>query len=117
MGRARGSASLLSSQGRGIGAHDGLKKDPRCLSRVAAGNPGSLDLCRWPQGASQGASEKSGMLWIWESEGQAGASHSLGHRTLSSTRAWKHGAPQNPPDATWLEGQLWVSLPSPLPGA
>ena len=37
---ARGSASLLSSQGRGIGPHDGLKKDSRCLSRVAAGNPG-----------------------------------------------------------------------------
>ena len=40
MGGARGSASLLSSQGRGIGPHDGLKKDSRCLSRVAAGNPG-----------------------------------------------------------------------------
>ena len=35
-----GGASLLSSQGRGIGPHDGLKKDSRCLSRVAAGNPG-----------------------------------------------------------------------------
>ena len=39
-GRGRGSASLLSSQGRGIGPHDGLKKNSRCLSRVAAGNPG-----------------------------------------------------------------------------
>ena len=37
---ARGSTSLLSSQGRGIGPHDGLKKNSRCLSRVAAGNPG-----------------------------------------------------------------------------
>ena len=35
MGGARGSASLLSSQGRGIGPHDGLKKDSRCLSRGA----------------------------------------------------------------------------------
>ena len=37
---ARGNASLLSSHDRGIGPHDGLKKDSRCLSRVAAGNPG-----------------------------------------------------------------------------
>ena len=29
---------------RGIGPHDGLKKDSRCLSRVAAGNPGNLGL-------------------------------------------------------------------------
>ena len=27
---------------------------------------GSLDLCRLPQGASLGASEKSGILWSWE---------------------------------------------------
>ena len=37
---ARGSTSLLSSHGRGIGPQDALKKDPRGLSRVAAGNPG-----------------------------------------------------------------------------
>ena len=36
---ARGSASLLSSHGRGLGPQDALKKDSRCLSRVAAGNP------------------------------------------------------------------------------
>ena len=40
MGGARGSASLLLSQGRGIGPQDGLKQDSRGLSRVAAGNPG-----------------------------------------------------------------------------
>ena len=27
---------------------------------------GSLDLCRLPQGASLGASEKLGILWSWE---------------------------------------------------
>ena len=37
---ARGSASLLSSHGRGIGPQDALKKDSRGLSRVAVGNPG-----------------------------------------------------------------------------
>ena len=37
---ARGSASLLSSHGRGIGSQDMLKKDSRGLSQVAAGNPG-----------------------------------------------------------------------------
>ena len=37
---ARGSASLLSSHGRGIGPQDTLKKDSRGLSQVAAGNPG-----------------------------------------------------------------------------
>ena len=26
----------------------------------------SLDVCRWPQGASQNAYEKSGILWRWE---------------------------------------------------
>ena len=40
MGAARGSASLLSSHGRGIWPQDGLKKDSRGLSQVAAGNPG-----------------------------------------------------------------------------
>ena len=35
----RGSASLLSSHGRGIGPQDELKKDSRGLSQVAAGNP------------------------------------------------------------------------------
>ena len=37
---ARGSGSLLSSHGRGIGPQDALKKDSRGLSRVVAGNPG-----------------------------------------------------------------------------
>ena len=37
---ARGSASLLSSHGRSIWPQDGLKKDSRGLSQVAAGNPG-----------------------------------------------------------------------------
>ena len=36
---ARRSASLFSSHGRGLGPQDALKKDSRCLSRVAAGNP------------------------------------------------------------------------------
>ena len=36
---ARGSPSLLSSHGRGIGPQDMLKKDSRGLSQVAAGNP------------------------------------------------------------------------------
>ena len=39
MGEARGSASLLSSPGRGLGPQDTLKKDSRGLSRMAAGNP------------------------------------------------------------------------------
>ena len=37
---ARGSGSLLSSHGRGIGPQDALKKESRVLSRVVAGNPG-----------------------------------------------------------------------------
>ena len=36
----RGSASLLSSHGRGIGPQDMLNKASRGLSRIAAGNPG-----------------------------------------------------------------------------
>ena len=37
---ARGSASLLSSHGRGIGPQDVLKKDSRGLSQVEAGKSG-----------------------------------------------------------------------------
>ena len=37
---AMGSASLLSSRGRGFGPQDALKKDYRGLSGVVAGNPG-----------------------------------------------------------------------------
>ena len=55
---ARRSASLFSSHGRGLEPQDALKKDSRCLSRVAAGNPVSLDFCRGPSGTSQGASER-----------------------------------------------------------
>ena len=40
MPMARGSASLLSSHGRGIGPQYLLKKDSRGLSRGVAGNPG-----------------------------------------------------------------------------
>ena len=36
---ARGSASLLSSLGRGIGPQDVLKKDSRVLSQFEAGKP------------------------------------------------------------------------------
>ena len=36
----RGSASLLSSPGRGIQPPGSLKRDSRGLSEVAAGNPG-----------------------------------------------------------------------------
>ena len=43
---ARGSASLLSSHGRGIWPRDVLKKVSRGLSRVEAETLGSLDLCR-----------------------------------------------------------------------
>ena len=38
-GVARGSASLLSSHGRGLGPQEALKKDSRGRSRGAAGNP------------------------------------------------------------------------------
>ena len=40
----RGSASLLSNHGRGLGPPDALKKDSRGLSRVVAGNPHSSRL-------------------------------------------------------------------------
>ena len=45
-----------------------MKKDARGLSRVAAGNPGFPRLVPVTSGSfsSQGASEKSGILWSWE---------------------------------------------------
>ena len=43
---ARGSASLLSSHGRGMWPRDVLKKVSRGLSRVEAETLASLDLCR-----------------------------------------------------------------------
>ena len=45
---ARGSASSLSSHGRGLGPQHGLKKDSLGFSRVALGNPLFLDVCRGP---------------------------------------------------------------------
>ena len=45
---ARGSASWLSSHGRGLGPQHGLKKDSLGFSRVALGNPLFLDVCRGP---------------------------------------------------------------------
>ena len=63
---ARGSASLLSSHGRGIRPRDVLKKDSRGLSRVEAGNPRFPRLVQVTSGSSHGASEKSGKLWSWE---------------------------------------------------
>ena len=64
----RGSVALLLSLGRGIGPQDELKKESRGLSRVVAGNPVFPRLVpgEGPQGASQGAYEKSGILWSWE---------------------------------------------------
>ena len=41
---ARGSVSLLSSQGRGIGPGDALKKDSRGLFRLRQETLGSLNL-------------------------------------------------------------------------
>ena len=63
---ASGSASLLSSHDRGIGPQDALKKDSPGLSRVVAGNPGVPQLVSVTSGSSPGASEKSGIVWIWE---------------------------------------------------
>ena len=54
---ARGSASLLSSHGRGIGPQDTLKKDSRGLSQVAAGNPG------FPRCVQLTSGSFSGCLW------------------------------------------------------
>ena len=63
---ARGSASLLSSHGRGIAPQDALKKDSRGLLRVGAGNPWFPRLVPVISGRSKGASEKSGILCSWE---------------------------------------------------
>ena len=65
MRMARGSASLLSSHGRGIAPQDTLK-DSRGLFRVGAGNPWFLRLVPVISGRSKGASEKSGILCSWE---------------------------------------------------
>ena len=51
---ARGSASLLSCHGKGIGPQDALKKDSRGLSPVAAGNPGFLRLVAVTSGTFSG---------------------------------------------------------------
>ena len=61
---ARGSASLLSSHGRGIRPRDVLKKDSRGLSRVEAGNPGFPRLVQVTSGAIHGGSEKSAKLEV-----------------------------------------------------
>ena len=43
---ARGSASWLSSHGRGLGPRDALKKDSRGLSRVVSGEWFALEINR-----------------------------------------------------------------------
>src|SRR5574337_990952 len=53
-----GSASLLSSHGRGIWPRDVLKKDSRGLSRVEAGNPGFPRLVQLTSGGFSWRSEE-----------------------------------------------------------
>ena len=52
---ARGSASLLSSHGRGIGPQEASKKDSRSLSRVATGNHGVPQLVPVTSGSVSGS--------------------------------------------------------------
>ena len=59
-----GSASLLLRHGRGIGSQDASKKDCPIFLGLRQETLGSIDLCRRSQGACQGASEKSGTLWV-----------------------------------------------------
>ena len=54
MGGARGSASLLSSHGRGIGPQEALKNDSQVHSPVAAGNPGFPGLVPVTSGSISG---------------------------------------------------------------
>ena len=61
---ATGSASLLLSHGRGIGPQDASKKDYPVFLGLQQETLGSIDLCWRSQGACQGASEKSGTLWV-----------------------------------------------------
>ena len=42
------------------------KRTLQVFLRLLQETLGSLDLCQWPQVASQGASENSGILWCWE---------------------------------------------------
>ena len=59
-----GSASLLLRHGRGIGPQDASKKDCPIFLGLWQETLGSINLCRRSQGACQGASEKSGTLWV-----------------------------------------------------
>ena len=59
-----GSASLLLRHGRGIGPQDAPKKDCPIFLGLRQETLGSINLCRRSQGACQGASEKSGTLWV-----------------------------------------------------
>ena len=49
-----------------IGPQEPLKKDFQGVSWVTAVNPRFPQLVRWPQGAFQCTSEKSGIPWSWE---------------------------------------------------
>ena len=57
MRMVRGSVSLLSSHGRGIGPQEALKKDYPIFLGLWQETLGSINLCRRSQGACQGASE------------------------------------------------------------
>ena len=51
-----GESGLKTRWRRTLEVFLGLRQDTLC----------SLDLCRWPQGVAQGASEKTLILWCWE---------------------------------------------------
>ena len=57
---ARASAGVLWSHGRGIKPQFAWKGESQGVSRIAAGNVGSLELPRGPEGASHVVSGKSG---------------------------------------------------------
>ena len=57
---ARGTASLLSSHGRGIRPQDAMKKDSRGLSRVVAGIPGYQRLVSVTSGTFSGCLREVG---------------------------------------------------------
>ena len=84
MGIVRASPRVLWSHGRVIRPHFAWKGESPCVSRVAAGSVGSLELPRGPEGASHVVSGKSGILS--SCEGPLGIPLELVQATRASSR-------------------------------
>ena len=105
---ARANLGVLWSHGRGIRPHFAWKGESPCVSRVAAGSVGTLELPRGPEGASHVFSGKSGIHS--SCEGPLGIPLKL----VQGTRASSRFVAGNLGFLSSSDRDLWVPMEIPL---